>query len=109
MSWTDFLTTIFIVYLLYYLLNLFFDLFLSPKISTEENFEDEHFFAETFSPELITLEEKPQEAAADSAKEEKPAVVISSGPVSSSGGVSLKQLFSLAKDNLIEHTRAIPY
>ncbi|MCX2575728.1 hypothetical protein [Pedobacter sandarakinus] len=110
MSWTNFLAIIFIVYLVYYLLNLFFDLFLSQRGTVDETAVDELFFAQTFTPELITLEEKAEEAVAtDSEKKEKPGPYLPTGPISSSGGIGLKQLFSLAKDNLIEHTRAIPY
>jgi len=110
MSWTNFLIVIFIVYLVYYLLNLLFDLFLSSRLADSEIEEDELFFTETFAPELISLEEKTEQAdVADAGKGGRPASFISSGPISSSGGVGLKQLFSLAKDNLIEHTRAIPY
>lgn len=110
MSWTNFLIVIFIVYLVYYLLNLLFDLFLSPRLAGSETEEDEVFLTETYAPELISLEEKIEQAdAADTGEGGRPASSISSGPISSSGGVGLKQLFSLAKDNLIEHTRAIPY
>jgi len=111
MSWTNFLIVIFIVYLIYYLLNLIFDLFLSPRVSKGEDAEDELFFTKTFTPELITLEERVVEepVVAETEKVETSTSFISTGPVSSSGGIGLKQLFSLAKNNLIEHTRAIPY
>lgn len=110
MSWTNFLIVIFIVYLVYYLLNLLYDLFLSPRLAGSEIEEDELFFTETLTPEIISLEEKIEQAdGVDAGEGDRPASFISSGPISSTGGVGLKQLFSLAKDNLIEHTRAIPY
>lgn len=111
MSWTDFLIVIFIVYLVYYSLNLLFDLLISPKPSSGEIAEDELFLSQTFSPELIMPEEKTETdvTVSDKANVAGPAAIISSGQVSSSGGVGLKQLFLLAKNNLIEHTRAIPY
>lgn len=108
MSWIDFLTVIFIVYLVYYCLNLFFDLFFSPRVPIGEMSEDELFFTQTHTPELITAEKKA-EPVFDEAEKEKPLVYFPSGPINASGGISLKHLFSLAKDNLIEHTRAIPY
>lgn len=111
MSWTNFLIIIFIVYLVYYSLNLFFDLLISPKTSSGEIAEDELFFSRTFSPELITLRDEPETppAVPDKTDAPGPSPVFASGPIGSSGGVGLKQLFSLAKNNLIEHTRAIPY
>ncbi|MFD2285965.1 hypothetical protein GJU39_01360 [Pedobacter petrophilus] len=111
MSWTNFLIVIFIVYLVYYSLNLFFDLFLSPRTPQGEIAEDELFFTQTFTPELITPDEKIEEVTSvdEAYKKEKPITSISTGTVASSGGISLKHLFALAKDNLIEHTRAIPY
>ncbi|WP_316762026.1 hypothetical protein [Pedobacter aquatilis] len=108
MTWINFLTLIFIVYLVYYCLNLFFDLFLSPRSAAREISGDELFFTETFTPELITAQ-RMAEPVIEETKEEKPLVYFPSGPVNASGGISLKHLFSLAKDNLIEHTRAIPY
>jgi len=108
MSWINFLTAIFIVYLIYYSLNLVFDLFLSPGAPAVEISEDELFFTQTHTPELITAERKAEPVAEESVQEKTP-VFFPSGPMNASGGVGLKQLFSLAKDNLIEHTRSIPY
>ncbi|KRT17745.1 hypothetical protein ASU31_00150 [Pedobacter ginsenosidimutans] len=108
MSWINFLTVIFIVYLVYYCLNLFYDLFLSPRVPLGEICEDELFFTETYTPELITAK-KMVEPVFEDPEREKPIVYFPSGPINASGGISLKHLFSLAKDNLIEHTRTIPY
>lgn len=112
MSWINFLTVIFIVYIVYYLFNLLFDLFISPGNRVSERTEDELFLTETYSPELISFEEpqpeeEPHEKDSVVAKTDKAANVSSA--FVSSGGVGLKQLFSLAKDNLIEYTKAIPY
>ena len=111
MSWNNFLILIFIIYFLYYALNLFFDLLISPKASAGNIAEDELFFSQTFTPELITPDKEPE--ATDTVSDETDTAGVkaglSSGTVGSSGGVGLKQLFSLAKNNLIEHTRAIPY
>lgn len=108
MNWNKFLIIIITAYVLYYSLNLLYDLFLSSRIKTDEAAEDEMFFAETFMPELILSKEEP------SATTEKNSATIEtstlfSGAIETSGGVGLKQLFALAKDNLIQHTRAIPY
>ena len=108
MSWINFLTVTFFIYLVYYCLNLLFDLFLSPRNPIGEISEDELFFTQTHTPELITTKAMAEEVTG-SAEKEKPVVYFPSGPVNSTGGISLKHLFSLAKDNLIEHTRAIPY
>ncbi|MCX3265644.1 hypothetical protein [Pedobacter agri] len=108
MSWINFLTVIFIIYLVYYCLNLFFDLFLSPRVSVGDPSEDEMFFTETHTPELITAIKK-DEPLIEEGEKEKPIAYFPSAPINASGAISLKQLFSLAKNNLIEHTRAIPY
>ncbi|QPH38662.1 hypothetical protein [Pedobacter endophyticus] len=108
MSWINFLTVIFIVYLVYYCLNLLFDLFLSPRIPNGDISEDELFFTETHTPELITAN-RTIDPVKEEAEKEKPIVFFPSGPTNASGGISLKHLFSLAKNNLIEHTRTIPY
>lgn len=111
MSWNNFLILILIIYILYYALNLFFDLFISPKATTGDIAEDELFFSQTFTPELITPAEESEASATVSDETDAAGhrAGLSSGTISSSGGVGLKQLFSLAKNNLIEHTRAIPY
>jgi len=111
MSWNNFLILILIIYVSYYALNLLFDLFISPKATAGDIAEDELFFSQTFAPELITPDEEPETSSTVSDKTDAAGLKagLSSGTISSSGGVGLKQLFSLAKNNLIEHTRAIPY
>jgi len=108
MSWTTFLTVVFIVYLVYYGLNLLYDLFKAKRLPETDDYSEELFFTDDSEPELIELKSETSVAEANS-NPQSPKAYFSSGPVASTGGVGLKQLFFMAKDNLIEFTRTIPY
>lgn len=112
MTWTSFGLWLCLGYLAYYGLNLAFDLLISRQGSSAATASEEPFFEEASSPELVSyLEDAPVEElpvlagpAATSGT-----AVLSSGLVSSTGGMSIAELLIRAKDELIEHTRAIPY
>lgn len=106
------------IYLAYYGLNLVFDLLNSGERGPADNDGEDgllHFAAE--EPELII----PEEKAADE-QVPQPVLFVSDGqdadvskgtsgtPGTMFNGVaSLKELFALAKDDLIEYTKAISY
>ncbi len=101
MNWTQFLLSIAAVYCLYYLLNILFDMIRSrgqPIIGTSQ---DELVFTEETQPKQVGSDEP--------APKPKSRQVISSGPLISTGGVRLQQLFALAQSEVIEYTKAIPY
>jgi hypothetical protein len=114
MTWTNFLLILLVIYLTYYGLNVIFDLFMARKQPGSESDQDVLFFNEDISPELITYEEE-SEAPAPPSLLENPEPDTSkqsnfnSGLLRSTGAVGIKELFNLAKDDLIEYTRAIPY
>lgn len=114
MTWTNFLLILLVIYLTYYGLNVIFDLFMARKQPGSESDQDVLFFNEDISPELITYEEE-SEAPAPQSLLENPEPDTSkqsnftSGLLRSTGAVGIKELFNLAKDDLIEYTRAIPY
>ena len=76
-------------------------------------------FAENSGQQELTFSEdhQPQTVVEnDAQKEERKTIdastnrqAFSSGPILTTGGVSLKQLFSLAQSDLIEFTKTIPY
>ncbi|KAA8476854.1 hypothetical protein BDE36_1291 [Arcticibacter tournemirensis] len=109
MNWTQFLLSLAAVYSGYYLLNVLFDLLRSRGQPSAEEGQDELVFSEEHQPRQVSSEQPPAGDAQDPDAEPKSRQAISSGPLQSTGGVSLKQLFSLAQSDLIEYTKAIPY
>jgi len=109
MNWTQFLLSLAAVYSLYYLLNVVFDLLRSRGQPAADGGQDELVFSEAHQPRQVGTDEPPAGATQDPDAEPKSRQAISSGPLQSTGGVSLKQLFSLAQSDLIEYTKAIPY
>ncbi|MBE8714834.1 hypothetical protein [Sphingobacterium hungaricum] len=121
MNWTNFLLTLTLLYLSYYGLNLLYDLFRARKATRHDSAGEVLFFDEDVKPQLILpKEEQPEDL--DSSTEgievesipqitalPSPQVVPSSDLIQSTGAVGLKELFNLAKDNLIEFTGAISY
>lgn len=101
MNWTQFLLSIAAVYSLYYLLNILFDMIRSRGQPITGTSQDELVFSEETQPKQIGSDEP--------APEPKSRQAISSGPLISTGGVRLQQLFALAQSEVIEYTKAIPY
>ncbi|WP_262246529.1 hypothetical protein [Parapedobacter soli] len=120
MNWTSFLLTLALIYLAYYGLNLLYDLFTTRRPPGTEKAGNVLFFDEDVRPQIIEPADdplpesgaEPTQPAQDEADvtplAERPPIGLS-GPILSTGAVGLKELFNLAKDNLIEHTRAISY
>ncbi len=114
MTWTNFLLILLVIYLTYYGLNVIFDLFMTRKQPGSESDQEVLFFNEDTSPELITYEEESETPATPSEPENPEPDApkqssFTSGLLRSTGAVGIKELFNLAKDDLIEYTRAIPY
>ncbi|MEJ5993248.1 hypothetical protein WG904_02365 [Pedobacter sp. Du54] len=109
MNWTQFLLSLAAVYCLYYLLNVLFDLLRSREQPASEAGQEELIFSEEHQPTRISSDGTATSLAKAAAPEVESRQSISSGQLQSTGGVSLKQLFSLAQSDLIEYTKAIPY
>lgn len=122
MNWTTFLLTLALAYAAYYGLNLLFDLLIGRKPPASQDNDEVLFFEEHTEPQLIDYQEEPEPVAQPEPEPEtepqdtpRPAgrktvqQDIASAIIHATGAVGLKQLFNLAKDDLIEHTRAIPY
>ncbi len=112
MSWTTFLCTLLGVYFIYYLINILYDRWTAGKVPGQETSDEKLYFEEDVVPELITLQEQEEpsldEAGVESVIEQAPLTAVSS-EVESTGAVGIGELMRLAKENLIEHTRAISY
>ena len=111
MTWTSFIIILVLMYLVYYGLNLLFDLLLDRKATPLESKSEELFFEERITPELITYDKQvePEPVAHPEDTGDNALRSITSGLIQATGAVALKQLFSRAKDDLIEYTKAIPY
>ncbi len=112
MSWTTFAVAILLAYLLYYLMNILYDRWAAGKVPGQDTGDEKLYFEDDVVPELITLEEREEASAQESSSErvmqQAPLTAISS-QVESTGAVGIGELMRLAKENLIEHTRAISY
>lgn len=112
MTWTTFGLWISLAYLAYYGLNLAFDLLRSARSSPVGPAQEELFFEESSEPELVSyLQDAPVDEipsiGSDTAA--SGSVVLSSGRIMATGALSIAELLIRAKDDLIKHTRAIPY
>ncbi|MBB1646402.1 hypothetical protein ACR777_14895 [Sphingobacterium spiritivorum] len=106
MNWTQFLLGVIAVYGIYYALNVLYDLFIHRRAPTTGDGGNELVFDEDSPPEKVIPKPSPKEHE-PTAKEGK--AVISSGPLQSTGGITIKELVSFAQNNVIEYTKAIPY
>jgi len=108
MNWTQFSCSLIFVYVFYYLLNIAFDLMKRGRSKTTSN-QNELVFSEEYQAKLVYPDQTSADSPPSSTEEITTRQAISSGMLQTTGGVSLKELFSLAQSNLIEYTKAIPY
>ncbi len=104
MNLQQFLFGLIVVYAIYYSVNIIYDLFRGRNFSQLSKMDEKLTFDEIILPQKLaptTLKEQDVE--------KEVASVIPSGTLQYTGGVSMKELVSLAQSNLIEYTRAIPY
>jgi len=109
MNWNQFILYLLVAYFIYYLINILLDLLRSKSKSPENSGLEELTFSEEHHPETVVADEVQNEEKKLQAVIPDTKKAISSGPLLSTGGVSLKQLFFLAQSDLIEFTKAIPY
>lgn len=113
MKWTTFLLYLSAFYVSYYFLNILFDLYKSKRAGPDYEDSDTLFFSESLEPELVV----PGEASLSDEREgdtaaSRPEIMPEVYPgtvMQSTGGEQLKDIFTLAKLDIIEHTRFIPY
>lgn len=106
MNWTQFLLGLCAIYVIYYALNLLFDLFIGRQAPNKTDEGNELVFPDDPPPERVVPDTPNTESEATGNIEKS---AISSGPLQSTGGVNLKELVSLVQNDLIEYTKAIPY
>jgi hypothetical protein len=114
-TWTQFLTAMATAYFGYYSLNLIADMMRQGRTATATRDEPDELFFDDEEPPVVALPES--EADEDTSEESQPEQeapvseepVVLGGPVESTGAVSIRELFQLARMDLIEYTRTIPY
>jgi len=119
MNWTTFLLTLTLIYLAYFGVNLLYDLLSLRKPPKEKESDEILFFEEDIKPQLIIPKEEQQQDMDDFSIHKNEVqeadgfrnhqVYESFNPMQSTGAVALKELFNLAKNDLIEYTGAINY
>lgn len=106
MYWTQFLIALASCYAIYYALNIIFDLFSQRSAPTTDQHTTDLVFQEHEKPIPIGLD--PPSARKTAGNGHQPAHLIS-GEILSSGSVSITELQRLAKEDLIEYTKSIPF
>jgi len=113
MNWTEFLLAIAGTYLIYYALNLLYDLFFTAALTEENQDDDVLHFQQEGKPELIIPEEQQQPLPSPPpfipAAKPKPKQGFSSGNIFSTGAVSMQELIEQARLGTIEFTKGIAY
>ncbi|TCD07685.1 hypothetical protein EZ449_14210 [Pedobacter frigidisoli] len=104
-SWTNFLLYMSLIYLIYYSINLLFDLLLSSPSNGAGLDEDPVFLVQDLQEPIDASIIDP--ADADLLSGGSTGDLLHSGETSSSGGVSLAALFSLASEDAIVFTKQI--
>jgi len=108
MNWTQFLYGIATIYVVYYLLNLAFDALGQTKTVPPNDSGRTLDFETDELPRKIGPSDMDGDLK-DSADAEETSGTISVGQLQSTGGVSIRELFSLAQSDLISYTGAITY
>ena len=112
MTWLHFLLWITGIYGLYYLANILYDLSFSARSADVMTTTNELSFVETHQPQK--LEHSPP-ANAEPAKEPGPASVGANSKIKkepeivASRGVTLKNVFNLAREESIIYTKAVSF
>ncbi|TFF37683.1 hypothetical protein [Mucilaginibacter psychrotolerans] len=94
MTWMKFAVWLFGFYTLYYAAIIFWDQLRSKRAHTQQ---DKHEL--TFVEDIEPIRSHIEESAAND----------TGSSIASSGGVSLKQMFNLAREEVIEYTRAVSF
>lgn len=108
MSWTSFLLWLGATYMFYYAINLLYDYLPSKAVNLEEDEAQSVLYFETNEPLPIHLETETNNQVENGAPEIENHYLYS-GQITSTGAVSLQQIQELARDELIEFKKKIPY
>jgi len=105
MNWIHFLLWLSAAYSLYYLLNILYDVAGNRYIPAAKSPTNELLFSEIEEPIFLEhrSESDSENGMTENTKPETQAEVIASG------GVSIKNLYNLARKDLIIYTRSVTY
>ncbi|WP_159634713.1 hypothetical protein [Sphingobacterium composti Ten et al. 2007 non Yoo et al. 2007] len=113
MNWFTFLFSLSIGYVIYYVLNIIYDLYINtPKISTDSQQQQEIIIPLASEPIKVTLREKDSNHAAYKVgltTEENFSKALPIVPIATTAPLSIKELVMLMHNEVIEYTKAIPY
>lgn len=110
MNWNQFFLATAGLYLLYYALNLLYDLIVSPRQSSADKGNyPELVFAEETAPAVAQLPEESEEVLDEEAILEAHTGTLSSGELECTGTVSIKEMLLQAQSQALELTKAISY
>ncbi|WEA01733.1 hypothetical protein [Mucilaginibacter sp. SJ] len=93
MTWLKFLGWISGIYIVYYLLVAGWDILRQRSSAEKDDEQDELTLAEAVAPVAVGTSEEPR----------------GENVLFSSGGVNLKQMFNLARDEAIEYVKAVSF
>lgn len=112
MNWNHFILLLTGIYLGYYTVNIFVDVYLKRKLPGKEADQDILFFSEDSQPEIIIYDDTPEQPVAAVQPEPsspEPPETYPAPPMEATGAVSLKELIRVAQQGLLQYTKAIPY
>src|SRR3546814_12761191 len=105
MTWTQFLTAIAVVYAIYYALNLLSDIMKSWKSGGENSDTEELFFREDVKTEMVA----PNEESFDETSQDSGPRPAQGQLIQATGGVRIKQILELDRNDINEITKTINY
>lgn len=105
MNWNQFFIILTFAYILYFSLNILFDVCRNPRADIAEPDGERLIFEQEEQPKLVGHGQGASQAVTPKDRSD----AVSSGPLHGTGGVSLKELFSLAQSDLIKFTGVISY
>jgi hypothetical protein len=113
MSWSSFFITIFVIYFIYYAVNIAMDMMNVGKRTDKEVLETLSF-SDDYKPHRVGFEEVQKVEKTEPVKEvelkiERKEGKDKEGSIGISGGVQVKELFNLAKSEAILKSRSIAF
>ncbi|WP_160068715.1 hypothetical protein [Sphingobacterium bovisgrunnientis] len=113
MNWFTFLFSLATGYVIYYVLNIIYDLYINTaKASPNNPQQQEIIIPQPSEPIKVTLSKKETNQAAKKvgvSTQEKKSQALPITPIASTAPISFKDLLVLVQNEVIEYTKAIPY
>lgn len=113
MNWFTFFLSLATGYVIYYILNIIYDLYINTtKASTNSQQQQEIIIPQPNEPIKVTLSKKETNQSAKKvgvSTQEKKSQALPITPIASTAPISFKDLLVLVQNEVIEYTKAIPY